>query len=92
MEVSCSRSEYDRRQQRSPVTDPIFLGRIRIDPIPSSMTVVIAAECDVYLWDICGGAMQVMEMCVDCNDDWLCSIQCSVSPRGCLIAHSVLAH
>ena len=53
---------------------------------------VIAAECDVYFLDICGGAMQLMEMCVDCNDDWLCCIQCSVSLWGCLIAHSVLAH
>jgi len=30
---------------------------------------VIAAECGAFIWDICGGAMQLMEMCVDCIDE-----------------------
>jgi len=41
--------------------------------------IVLVAECNVFFWDICGGVMQLMEMCVDCNDDWLCSIQYSFS-------------
>ena len=43
--------------------------------------IVIAAECGVFMWDICGRALQLMEMCVDCIVDWQRSIQ-SVAVRS----------
>jgi len=54
--------------------------------------IVVVAECYVFLWYICGGEVQLMEMCVDCNDDWLCSIHYSYSLCVCLVTHSEIAH
>ena len=61
---------------------------------PSTSDVVcncyLSAECGAFIWDICGGAMQLMEMCVDCIDELAAKHTiCGRSLWGWLIASCV---